>query len=147
MKSIQAVFPVTCGTIMVQEGLLLPEQMGTSTESYSPGWRAASGDGFAFDGKLRLLGWDCFFIAGELRTVSFGSSKAGMLKSAVRRLLSKVRSLDFNCVEFTGVIKSRFLGIPYVSVRGHARHVQHSSRLDSLGVRIRQQEEAEWARN
>jgi hypothetical protein len=147
MTGIQTMLPVSSGTIMVQEGLLLPEHMGAATVPYSAGWRTASADGFAFDHKLRLLGWACFFLAGELKTVSFGSSQAGMLKSAVRRLLSKVRLLDFNCVEFTGVVNSRFLGIPYVSVRGHARHVQDSSQLDSAEERNRQQKETTWARN
>jgi len=142
MTNIPASTPVTSGTVMVQEGLVLQEHMDVTRENYSPGWQTVSGaDGFALDRKLRLLGWGCFFFAGELKAVSFGSSQAGMLNGAVRRLLAKVRSLDFNCVEVTNIIKSRFAGIPYVSVRGHACHIQQSCQLDSADQRNRQQKQ------
>lgn len=144
MTTIQAMSPVTSGTIMVQKGLLLPEHMDVATQTYSSGWRTVSGaDGFALDRKLRLRGWGCFFLAGELKIVSFGFSQAGRLNGAVKRFLAKVRRLDFNCVEFTNIIRSRFLGIPYVSVYGHACHIQQSSQLDSAHERNRQQRATE----
>jgi len=125
---------------MVQVGRPLPEQMDVVTEPYSPGWRTIAGEnGFALDRKLHLLGWNCFFFAGELKAVSFGSSGAGMLNAAVLKLLAKVRSLDFNSVEFTNIVKARFLGIPYVSVSGHACHIQPNSQLESRAERNRQQ--------
>ncbi len=148
MTNIQASSGVTCGTVMVQEGPLLPKRMEIVTERYSSGWRTVSGaDGFAFDRKLRLLGWKCLFLAGELKAISFASSKAGRLNAAVLRLLAKVRSQDFNCVEFTNIIRSRFLGIPYVSVYGHACHIQQDCQLESVGDRSRQQKEADQVRN
>lgn len=148
MTTHQVSSPVTSGTLMVQEGVLLPSPMDAVTQTYSPGWRTvASTDGFALDRKLRLLGWGCFFLAGELKAVSFGSSSAGMLNGAVRRLLARVRLLNFNCVEFTTITRSHFMGIPYVRVRGHARHIQQSSQLDDADQRNRQQHQTDGAQN
>jgi|ERR1051326_132264 hypothetical protein len=148
MTNTQSDSSVGCGTIMLQDGLLLPEHLDVTAKTYSAGWQKASGiDGFAFDRSLRRLGWQCFFLAGELSAVSFGSSHAGMLNRAARRLLAKVRSLDFNCTEFTSVVSSRFLGVPYVRVRGHARHIQHDSQLESAVERNRRKKETEWSQN
>jgi hypothetical protein len=124
----------------VQEGVLLPEHIDVATQTYSPGWRTVSdSDSFALDRKLRLFGWGFFFFAGELKTFSFGFSQDGILQGAVGRFLAKVRSLNFNSVEFTNIVRSRFFGIPCVSVHGHARHIQQNSLIDSAGERNRQQ--------
>ena len=140
--------PVQCGTMMVRDGLLLPDHMDAATDTYSAGWRSfTEAEGPGVDRKLRLLGWECFFIAGELKAVSFGLSQARMLKAAVRRLLATVRSLNLNCVEFTEVRRSSFIGIPYVTVAGHARHIQHTHHLESAGERKQQQAQTDWARS
>lgn len=148
MTAGKAKTPVQCGTMMVREGLLLPEHMEVGTDTYSAGWRSfAEADGSSVDRKLRQLGWGCFFIAGELRAVSFGLSQARMTDAAVHRLLAKVQSLNLNCVEFTEVGRSSFLGIPYVAVAGHARHIQHGDQLQSAGQRKQQQDCTDWARS
>ena len=124
---------VQCGTMMVQQGLLLPEHMDMVTAKYSEGWQSVTdSDGCSVDRKLRQLGWECFFIAGELRAISFGFSQARVLKAAVRRLLATVRSLNLNCVEFTEVRRRSFIGIPYVTVAGHARHIQQGHHLEAF---------------
>ena len=131
MANTQAGSGVRCGTMMVREGLFLPGQLDMALEGYSSGWRTvADDDAHGFDGKLRELGWSCFFLAGELKAVWLGPSEAGVLKSAVCGLLSKVRAMGFNSVEFTKITRYKWLGIRYVRVRGHARHIQQGSQLD-----------------
>ncbi|HEV2113835.1 MAG TPA: hypothetical protein VGR50_06765 [Terriglobales bacterium] len=128
MTTGKATIPVQCGTMMVRDGLLLPDHMGAATDTYSAGWRSfTEADGFGVDRKLRQLGWECFFIAGELSAISFGLSQNRMVNAAVHRLLAKVRALNLNCVEFTEVRRSSFIGIPYVAVACHARQIQHGS--------------------
>lgn len=137
---------VTVGTIFVQEGLLLSAAFNIVSEAYSFGWRRVSeADGIALERRLREFGWGFSFVAGELKGISFGTSRPRMLKAAVRNLLAQVRSRDFNCAEFTKVTSSHFLGIPYISVRGHARHIQHGCELDTAEMRKKQQSEADWA--
>ena len=137
---------VTVGTVFVQEGLLLPRELNVISEIYSPGWRTVSEtDGIPLDERLRKSGWGFFFLAGELKGASFGASRAQMLRTAVRKLLAQVRLQDFNCMEFTNITNSHFLGIPYVSVRGHARHIQHGCQMDTAEKRRQQQAQADWA--
>ncbi|PYX81933.1 MAG: hypothetical protein DMG66_01285, partial [Acidobacteria bacterium] len=84
MANTQAGSGVRCGTMMVREGLALPGRLDLAMERYAPGWRTvADDDAHGFDGRLRQLGWSCFFLAGELKTGWFGPSEAGVLKSAV----------------------------------------------------------------
>ncbi len=131
------------GTLMVREGLLLPPEVDIATEKYTPAWRAVSGcGGFDLDQRLRKAGWACFFLADELKSMSFG---AGSLERAVRKLLAKVKMQEFNCAELTSVTRSTLLGIPYCRVRGHSRHIQRGFEVDALDTRIRLQEQTDWA--
>ena len=41
----------------------------------------------------------------------------------------------FNCFELTTILKRRFLGIPYVSLAGHSRHIQLGSQIRSTEQR------------
>jgi hypothetical protein len=135
---------VECGTIMMQEGLAMPPEIDVRPESYSPGWRILPGaNGYALDRRLRLVGWGCFSLIGDLRTVSFGSTRAIRLQRAMVRMLGKVGALNFNCAEVTSVKRSRFLGIPYTVVHGHPRHIQEGSQLSSLRERNQKQKNLE----
>jgi len=86
------------------------------------------------------------FLPGELKATSIGYSQAAMLKSAVKKLLAEVRGLDCNCAEIATITRSRFLGIPYLTVRAHARHIQQSYELNGRAERKRQQRAIDWAR-
>ena len=138
--------PILAGTILVRDGVLLPKEMNLKTEKHSSGWESLpDNNGYALDRQLRVLGWSCMFLAGELRTISFGRSQAAMLHSAVGRLLARVRGLDYNCAEIATIKCSRFLGIPYLTVSGYARHIQPSYELDGKAQRRKQQKAIDWA--
>lgn len=147
MKIHQTNRALTTGTILLREGVVLPPEMKMESIKHSAGWQTLPGANcYALDRQLRLLGWSCTFLSREIKTISFGFSRAAMLKSALRRLLAKVRILDFNCAEVTTITPSRFLGIPYLRVRGHARHIQPSFELDGKVQRRKQQKAIDWAR-
>ena len=44
----------------------------------------------------------------------------------VKRILAKLKTPDFNCLEITEVVSKRFLGLPCTSVRARSRHIQES---------------------
>lgn len=147
MKTHQTAKAVTGGTILFREGVLLPPEIDLQTAKHSAEWQSVPGvSGYAFDRKLRVLGWSCMFLPTELKTRSFGSSQAAMLKSALKKLLAEVRGLDCNCAEIATITRSRFLGIPYLTVRAHARHIQQSYELDGRAQRKKQQQAIDWAR-
>ena len=103
-------------------------------------------DGIALDRKIYAAGWNFFFIAAEVKVMFLGSLGALKIQNAMQRILAKVKQQQFNCLEVTGIVAKRFLGMPYAVVTAHSRHVQQSCYLDSAEARQVSQHNAEWAR-
>jgi hypothetical protein len=51
------------------------------------------------------------------------------------RILGEVNEQHFNGLEVTRIVSKRFLGLPYVSVSAHPRHVQQNCYLDGAEAR------------
>ncbi len=92
-------------------------------------------DAFAIDHKIHAAGWNFFFLAAEVKVIFLGSLGALTMQNAVRRILEKVKRQNFNGLEITGIVSRHFLGVPYVTVSAHSRHVQRSCNLDSFKAR------------
>ena len=103
-------------------------------------------DGFALDRKIHAAGWNFFFMAAEVKVMFFGSLGAAKIQKALKRILEKVKRQQFNGLEVTEIVARRFLGVPYVTVSAHSRHMQQSCYLDSTKARQTSQHDAEWAR-
>ena len=103
-------------------------------------------DGFALDRKIHAAGWNFFFVATEVKVMFFGSVGAAKIQKALKRILEKVKQQQFNGLEVTEIVARRFLGVPYVTVSAHSRHMQQSCFLDSTEARQTSQHAAEWAR-
>jgi hypothetical protein len=124
---------IKTGTILMKEGTLLPEALQIESEPCVPGWRLVKNlTGYALDRKVHETGWTFFWLAGEIRTIAFGADEQSMVRRAIKRILAHPRSKPFNSLEITGVASQRFLGLPYVSVRAHSRHVQEALVLFSV---------------
>lgn len=119
---------------------------GVESEPYSRNWKVVKAlDGFALDRKIHAAGWNLFFMATEVKAMFFGAVGPKKIQKAVKRILGKVRKQDFNCLEVTGIVTRRFLGVPYAIVTAHSRHIQQSCVLDGIKERQTSQREAEWA--
>jgi hypothetical protein len=103
-------------------------------------------DGLTLDRKIRAAGWNFFFMAAEVKVIFFGALGTKKIQNALKRILAKVRHLNFNGLEVTGIVAKRFLGMPYATVSAHSRHIQQSCYLDSAEARETSQRDAEWAR-
>jgi hypothetical protein len=138
---------VKVGTILMKECPGMPQLIGFETEPCFGEWSTVKAlDPFALDRKIHAAGWNLFFMAGEVKAVFFGSLKAAKVQSALNRILAKVKSDHFNGLEVTAIVARRFLGVPYVTVSAHSRHMQHSCNLDSAEIRQTSQSDAAWAR-
>lgn len=62
----------------------------------------------------------------EVKVMFFGSSGAIKIRNAIRRILAKVRPQGFKCLEVTGIIAKRFLGLRFATLSAHSRHIQPS---------------------
>jgi hypothetical protein len=138
---------VQVGTILMKERQGMAELFQLESEPRSGGWsRVKTFDGLALDRKIHAAGWNFFFMAAEVKVMFFGALGARKMQNALQRLLGKVKQQHFNGIEVTGIVASRFLGVPYVTVSAHSRHMQKSCYLDSSEARA-SQDSAEWAKS
>ena len=129
---------VQVGTILMSEWpqFLGSKSEGLESEPYSGQWSVVKAlDVRALDRKIRAAGWNFFFIASEVKGMFFGATGAKRIRQAVDRILGKVSQQNFNALEVTGIVARRFLGLPYVVVSAHSRHVQKTCYLDAPEVR------------
>jgi hypothetical protein len=139
-------YEVQVGTIMVKENPVMALAIGLQNEPYSATRELFKAlDGLALDRKIHAAGWNFFFMAAEVKVMFFGATRTN-LQNALQRMLKKVKPLNFNCLEVTGIVAKRFLGVPYTVVSGHSRHIQQSCCLDDPEAR-RSQQVAEHAAN
>ena len=138
---------VQAGTILIEDQPLMARVLGLESEPYSGHWSVIKAlDGFAFDRKIQAAGWNCFFMAAEVKVMFFGALGTGKIQSALKRILAKVRHQNFNALEVTGIVAKRFLGMPYTTVSAHSRHIQKSCYLEGAEERQWSQRDADWAK-
>jgi len=136
---------VQVGSILMKEWPGITQLFGLESEPCSGEWSLLKVlDGFALDRKIHAVGWNFFFMATEVKVMFFGSLGAAKLQNALKRILQKVKQEHFNGLEVTEIVAKRFLGVPYVTVSAHSRHVQQSCNLDGAVARQTSQH-AEWA--
>jgi hypothetical protein len=137
---------VQVGTILIADRPLIARVLGLESEPYSENWSVVKAlDSFAFDRKIHAAGWNFSFMAAEVKALIFGAIGAKNIQNALRRIVGKMRSQNFNCLEVTGIVAKRFLGVPYAIVSAHSRHIQQSCYLDRAEARGTSQRDAEWA--
>ncbi len=120
---------IKTGSILIKEGALLPESLRFESEPYSKGWKLIKNlDAYALDRKIREAGWTFFYMAGEFDATAVGSDLEKTTRRAVKRMVAKLKSdkSNFNSLEITQVAAKRFLGLPYVRISAHWRHIQES---------------------
>jgi hypothetical protein len=136
---------VQVGTVLIEECTGMT-QLGIESESYSGNWSVVKAlNGFTLDRKIHAAGGNFFFMAAEIKVMLFGALGAKKTLNALQRILAKVKQQHFNSLEVTGIAARHFLGVPYVTVSAHSRHIQQSCYLDGAETRRTSQHNAEWA--
>ena len=129
---------IQAGTMMVQPSESL-RALGIVGEPYCESWQSLGvSESSGLNRKIHDSGWKLFYMADELKTSvpAWGGQKT--LRRGVKRLLSQTRLQHFNCLELTQVSRKRFLGIPYVSIAAHSRHIQQESQIQSTAQRVKE---------
>lgn len=115
------------GTLLIREETVVPGAVRLETESFAPGWRLVINlDRRGLDRQIRGAGWNFFCMAGEIQATAFGRKGQDGVYRAVKRILAKLKSPEFNSLEITGVVSKRFLGVPCTNVHARSRHIQES---------------------
>jgi hypothetical protein len=122
----------TSATILIKENALLPAGLGLETEAFLPGWRAVRNlDGHGVSRKIASAQWNFFFLAGAISVVVIGRDGPATRRRGVKLILAKLPSQNYNALQITKVVQGSFLGIPYVRVSAHSRHIQEGMYLVS----------------
>jgi len=138
---------VQVGTILIEEQPLIAKVLGLESEPYLGNWGVVKAfDSSALERKIHAAGWNFFFMAAEVKVMFFGALEAKKIQNALKRILVKLTHQNFNSLEITGIVAKRFLGVPYVTVSAHSRHIQQSCYLDSAQERRVSQRDADRAR-
>src|SRR6185312_17021753 len=115
------------GAILIEDWPMATQFLGLESEPYSEKWSLVKVlDGFALDRKIHAAGWNFFFMATEVKVMFFGSLGEAKVQNALKRILKKVKQQHFNGLEVTAIVTRHFLGVPYVTVSAHSRHMQQS---------------------
>jgi|SRR5277367_5858533 len=123
---------IKTGTVLIKEGALLPAGLDAASDAFVPGWRAfANLNGYALTRKIEAEDWHFFWLAGERRASALGDSGQATLQRAVKQILANTASEQYNSLEVTKITAKRFLGVPYLRVCAHLRHVQEDILLVS----------------
>jgi hypothetical protein len=118
------------GTILIRDNTPLPAGMAIERDVFLPGWKAVRDlDGYQLGRKIEEAKWNFFYLAGEIRVTVLGNSSKTLCR-AVKRALAK-HEKHFNSLEIASVVSKRFLGLPFMSVVAHTRHIQQGTRLVS----------------
>src|SRR5467141_1516303 len=118
------------GTILIREDTLLPTNLSIESEAFLIGWRVIKNlDRSTLARNIEGANWSFFYLAGEMRATVLGRDRSGTVRRAVRRVLAKQKGQKFNSLEITNVVSKRFLGIPFMRVTAHARHIQQGMGL------------------
>jgi hypothetical protein len=116
---------VQVGTIFIENRPLIMRPLDLESESYSGTWGVLQSlTSSTLDQKIRGAGWTCFFLAAEVKATVFGALAPKSIRRALKQIFAKVQEPDFNCLEVTKIVENRFLGMPYITVCAHSRHIQ-----------------------
>ena len=127
---------IKAGTIMMKAGTIIPQSLRVETELYSQGWEIINNsDADAVDRDIRRADWNFFFLAASIQATALGYWGEKTVRRAMERVLAKAEPSKFNCLEITGISAKQFLGLPYVHVSAHSRHIQKSPFLQELAER------------
>jgi hypothetical protein len=117
----------TSRTVLIREITLLPKDFVLEMEPFVPGWKIVLGiDAYGLGRKLEEAHWNFFYLASETKVIVFGREKPGTLRRAARQIIAKHKGQKCNSLEITSAASKSFLGIPFLHVAAHSRHIQES---------------------
>lgn len=117
---------ITPGTILMDKDTLRPPCLQLEDDTYPNAWMSVKHNltPQELEKELSTTGWTLFYLASPIMTNAFGFDRARMIHAALKRLITQAKLQKCNCLEIDDVATRSFLGIPYVSVSAHPRHIQ-----------------------
>jgi hypothetical protein len=113
-------------TILMEKHALCPPCFQLRDYSYPNAWMVVTHGltSSELEKELSFTGWTFFYMASAIRATSFGFDRAKMIHAALKRIIATVKKQRCNCLEIDAVTMHSILGMPYVNVSAHPRHIQ-----------------------
>ena len=117
---------ITPGTILMGKDTLRPPCFELEDDTYPNAWMSVKHNltPNELEKELSATGWTLFYLASPISTTAFGFDRVRMIHAAIKRLIAQAKLQRCNCLEIDDVETHSFLGMPYVSVTAHPRHIQ-----------------------
>jgi hypothetical protein len=117
---------IASGSILMEKDALHPRCFQLHDDSSPRAWMSVTHNltPRELEKDLSTTGWTFFYMASAIKRTAFGFDRAKTVHAALKAVITKVKQQKCNCVEIDDVAAHSFLGIPYVSVSAHPRHVQ-----------------------
>lgn len=120
---------ISQGTLLIREDALLPRSMDLRGLPFSKGWtRIGPEERPELERQIADAGWTFFYLAGQVKATAFGHDEKAEYR-AMERILAGPETRKFNCMEVMSSKTVKFLGMPFVTLTAHARHIQQSNML------------------
>jgi len=117
---------ITPGTILMAKDTLRPSCFQLEDDPCPNAWMSVKHNltSYELEKELATEGWTFFYMATVLTTTAFGFDRGKMIHAALSRLIANTTLQKCNSLEIDTVTTRSFLGVPYVSVSAHPRHIQ-----------------------
>ena len=114
------------GTILIAKDAIRPQCFQVEDDLYPDSWMTVrhnlTPDELAKE--LATSGWTFFYMANSISMTSSGFNRGKMIEAALKRAITAVKLQRCNCLQIDDVLMHSFLGMPYISVSAHPRHIQ-----------------------
>jgi hypothetical protein len=117
---------ITAGSILMEKEARHPPFFQLQDDGHPSAWMSVSYElrPRELATALSTAGWTFFYMASPIRKRAFGFDRPKAIQEALKRVILRAKGQGCNCIEVDGVELRSMLGIPYVSVSAHARHLQ-----------------------
>ena len=119
---------ITSGTILLAKDAPRPPCIQVEDHLFPDAWVSVAHNPapHELERNLTAAGWAFFYMAGAVTATAFGFDQPSMIRAALHRVITSVSRQRCNCLEIDAVSTHSFLGIGYVSLSAHPRHIQRS---------------------
>jgi hypothetical protein len=114
------------GDLFIERDAPRPRCFQIQDDAHRTGWLPVKYDRavLELDAELSRGGWTFFYMANVVRKTALGFDRDKGVAAALKRVMTSVREDGCNCLQIQAVDHRSFLGIRYVTVSAHPRHIQ-----------------------
>jgi hypothetical protein len=120
---------LTAGTILLDKKAPRPDWFRWVGDAGPAGWITIRHGRTPqdLDRDLAVGGWSFFSMAGSIRKTGWGGSRTSAMRQATTRVIAAAQQRGCNGLEIDDVVSRSGLGITFITIAAHARHLQNQA--------------------